>query len=113
MNINQSKETLMNRWITQMQRVENQMFIWVNQHNKRPSLDYLLQKITHLAGARISIASLVSLYFLTSGQWNTMVLEAIIALTISHIPVAIVKKFYPRLRPYLVLPLTRTCKKPL
>jgi len=99
--------------MTWMQRHENQMFIWVNKRNNRPFIDLFFNKITHLGGARIIIVSMLSIYLLTSGHWSAMALQAIVALTLSHIPVAIIKKKYPRLRPYLVMPQTNTCKKPL
>ncbi|UUZ83211.1 phosphatase PAP2 family protein [Paenibacillus sp. P26] len=44
---------------------------------------------------------------------RTAGIECCAALAASHLPVAIIKKKYPRLRPYLVLPDTHTCKKPL
>ncbi|MDB5054299.1 MAG: rane-associated phospholipid phosphatase [Bacilli bacterium] len=96
-----------------LQQHENQVFLWVNQRNPISFIDFILQRITHLGGASITIASMLSLILFTHDAWRIMAIQAIIALAVSHIPVAILKKKYPRLRPYLVLPDTKTCKKPL
>jgi len=45
--------------------------------------------------------------------WSRAGLQAAVALAISHVPVAIVKKLYPRIRPYLAIPETITFRNPL
>jgi undecaprenyl-diphosphatase len=96
-----------------LQQHENQVFLWVNQRNNIASFDFIMRRITHLGGASITIGSTLSLAFLAHGIWRLAAIHAIIALALSHIPVAILKKKYPRLRPYLVIKETKTCKNPL
>jgi undecaprenyl-diphosphatase len=92
---------------------ENQVFLWVNQRKQVAFIDIIMQRITHLGGASFTIAATLSLSLLVHDIWRILAIQALIALAVSHIPVAILKKKYPRLRPYLVFPQTRTCKNPL
>jgi undecaprenyl-diphosphatase len=103
----------MTRVITWLQQHENQVFLWVNQRKQVTFIDFIMQRITHLGGASVTIAATLSLSLFAHDVWRILAIQALLALTISHIPVAIFKKKYPRLRPYLVLPQTRTCKNPL
>ena len=103
----------MSRVVHWLQQHETRMFCFVNQRIQNFFLDHIFSKITHLGGATATIV--ISLCFALFGQGalRTAGIQALIALTISHIPVAIIKKKYPRLRPYLVLPQTIICKNPL
>jgi undecaprenyl-diphosphatase len=103
----------MARAIKWLQQHENQVFLWVNQRKQVTFIDLIMQRITHLGGATFTIAATLGLTLFAYNSWRILAIQALIALTVSHIPVAIFKKKYPRLRPYLVLPQTRTCKKPL
>jgi len=96
-----------------LQQRENRVFLWVNQHKQVTFIDLIMQRITHLGGATATIAVTLGLALFSHGNWRVLAIQALIALTLSHIPVAIFKKKYPRLRPYLVFPQTRTCKNPL
>lgn len=104
----------MSRMFIWLQLRENQLFHWVNKRTQGTLINYLLHKITHLGGATIAISlSLGTALFAPSEVWRLTGLQALVALAVSHIPVAIIKRKYPRLRPYLVLPETNTCLKPL
>jgi undecaprenyl-diphosphatase len=103
----------MTRVINWLQQHENQVFLWVNQRKQVTFIDFIMLRMTHLGGATFTIAATLSIFLFTHDIWKILAIQAIIALSISHIPVAIFKKKYPRLRPYLVLPETRTCKNPL
>ena len=103
----------MSRVVHWLQHHETRVFHFVNQRIQHFFLDHFFNKITHLGGATASIA--ISLCFALFGQGSlqTAGIQALLALTFSHIPVAIIKKKYPRLRPYLVHPQTITYKNPL
>ncbi|MDF2648551.1 MAG: rane-associated phospholipid phosphatase [Paenibacillus sp.] len=103
----------MSRVVHWLQHHETRVFHFVNQRIQHFFLDHFFNKITHLGGATASIA--ISLCFALFGQGplRTAGIQALLALTISHIPVAFIKKKYPRLRPYLVHPQTITYKNPL
>ncbi|MBP1993599.1 phosphatase PAP2 family protein [Paenibacillus eucommiae] len=98
------------RWL---QKRENRVFYWVNQRIRHSFLDFFFNKLTHLGGASITIGVSLILCLFGSGTLRLVGFQSLLALIISHIPVALFKKKYPRLRPYLVLPETRTGKNPL
>lgn len=102
----------MSRVVTWLQVREVHMFRFINgQHHV--ILDWFLNTVTHLGGATFTLLLTLSLSLLAPDPWNVAAMQAFIALTVSHLPVAVIKKKYPRLRPYLVLPHTNICKKPL
>jgi undecaprenyl-diphosphatase len=101
------------RVVTWLQQHENRMFCFVNQRIQHNVLDRFFGLITHLGGATAAILTALSLALLAGGEWRTAGIQSCVALAISHVPVAIIKKKYPRLRPYLVLPDTFTYKNPL
>lgn len=103
----------MSRMVSWLQHHENRMFFWVNHKINHAALDRLLYYITHLGGATFTISITLLITMLAPSPWNVAGAEGLIALIVSHIPVAILKRKYPRLRPYLVLPKTNICKNPL
>ena len=103
----------MSRVVHWLQHHETRMFCFVNQRIQHSFLDHLFSKITHLGGATATIVISLCMVLFSQGPLRIAGIQALIALTISHIPVAIIKKKYPRLRPYLVLPQTIICKNPL
>ncbi|MBP1157365.1 MULTISPECIES: phosphatase PAP2 family protein [unclassified Paenibacillus] len=103
----------MSRIITWLQHHENRMFCFVNQRIRHQVLDFFFNIITHLGGATASIATALCIALFAEGVWKSAGIVSCIALGLSHVPVAIIKKKYPRLRPYLVLEGTNTCKNPL
>ncbi|WP_166241261.1 phosphatase PAP2 family protein [Paenibacillus turpanensis] len=103
----------MNRVIVWLQDHERKMFLRAN-HKISTSLTYaILSRLTHLGGATITIVTTLCIGLFAVAPWSGTALKALLALALSHIPVAIIKKKYPRLRPYLVLPEANACKKPL
>jgi len=66
-----------------------------------------------LGGATFTISASLLAWAFGSASWSTAGAQAAVALAISHIPVAIAKKLYPRIRPYLALPDTNTFRNPL
>ncbi|OAS17110.1 phosphatase PAP2 family protein [Paenibacillus oryzisoli] len=96
-----------------LQDHETRLFHFVNQRIQHQLLDQFFTRITHLGGATASIMIASCLACFGQGSLRIAGLQALLALTISHIPVAIMKKRYPRLRPYLVHPQTITHKNPL
>jgi undecaprenyl-diphosphatase len=103
----------MSRVVTWLQQREHRVFCWVNQRIQHSSLDKFFAAITHLGGASLAITAALCLALFGQGSWRTAGICSCLSLALSHIPVAVIKKKYPRLRPYLVLPDTNTYKKPL
>lgn len=103
----------MSRVVLWLQQHERRVFRLVNGRMRRGLLDTFMNRITHLGGATATILITLVLILAAPRPWNTIALQSLLALTLSHLPVAVIKKKYPRLRPYLVLPHAKTCKKPL
>jgi undecaprenyl-diphosphatase len=92
---------------------ELQLFAWINQKLRNQILDCILTKITHLGGATFTMTTLIAMSIFTSGNLRIASIQSFLSLVISHLPVAIIKKIYRRLRPYLVHPQTQLCIHPL
>ncbi|WP_309119111.1 phosphatase PAP2 family protein [Paenibacillus sp.] len=103
----------MTRIVTWLKTHDQRMFFLVNRRFNHALLGMLLSRITHLGGARATILATLGIWWLAPKPVSTVGLQAFIALALSHIPVAVVKKLYPRLRPYLALPDAIACKNPL
>src|SRR5690606_29818389 len=69
--------------------------------------------ITHMGGATFTIVTSLLYALLAPAPWSTTGWQCITAVAVSHIPVAIVKRKFKRLRPYQALSGVNTCPKPL
>ncbi|TNJ57146.1 phosphatase PAP2 family protein [Paenibacillus hemerocallicola] len=103
----------MSRVINWLLHRERQLFYIVNRKMRHSVLDSTLSLITHMGGATFTISVTLLIGLFGSGSWSLAGWQSLAALAISHIPVAIVKRKYPRRRPYLVLPETNIGKNPL
>ncbi|MCM3731106.1 phosphatase PAP2 family protein [Fictibacillus nanhaiensis] len=88
-------------------------FRLINGRMHRSSMDRFFQMWTHLGGATATISTAVLLLFLLPEHLKSWGIICMFSLIISHIPVAISKKMYPRKRPYLSLPDTNIGNNPL
>ena len=100
----------MSRMVSWLQVREQRMFHFINRRLQHAALDRLLGGITHLGGATATILSALSILIFGTSGWRTVGLECTASLVIGFIPVAVIKRKYPRLRPYLVIPDTNTGK---
>lgn len=79
------------------------IFQKVNQHYDKKLLHFFFTRITFLGGATFTIVTCLALAFLTTNQSRLTAMASALSLAISHIPVQVIKKLYPRKRPYLIL----------
>jgi len=103
----------MSRLFVKFQEYDRNVFMWINGRLHNRFMNFWLYYFTHLGGATASIAVSLLIWLLAPAPWSTTGLQACIALAVSHIPVAIAKKLYPRIRPYLALPDAITFRNPL
>lgn len=103
----------MSRVIHWLRHHDCRVFFWVNRRIQNAVLDYVLPKVTHLGGAAATILTCLGIALATEGEWRHTAWISLAALAFSHLPVAHMKKKYPRKRPYLVLPEANRCKNPL
>jgi undecaprenyl-diphosphatase len=107
------EEPSMSRVVSWLLHHENQLFFWVNRRLQHAVLDRLFGVITHLGGATATILTCLGVAIVAEGPLRSSAWQALIALVISHIPVAWVKKKYPRQRPYLTHSNVNFGKNPL
>ncbi|WP_019639353.1 phosphatase PAP2 family protein [Paenibacillus fonticola] len=103
----------MTRLLQKLKQLDQQLFVGINGRLHRSFLNFWLYYLTHLGGATFTISSSLLVWILAPKPWSTVGLQSCVALAASHIPVALVKKTYPRVRPYLTLPGTKTFRNPL
>ncbi|GAB7388616.1 phosphatase PAP2 family protein [Bacillaceae bacterium] len=103
----------MSRLILWLHSKECSLFWLLNRRWRHAALDFFLGKVTHLGGATFTILSALFIGLAAPQPLRRIGLESALALTLSHIPVAIIKRCYPRRRPYLVFPDTTLVTKPL
>ncbi|WP_221566479.1 phosphatase PAP2 family protein [Alkalihalobacillus sp. TS-13] len=90
---------------------ECSVFQWVNSKCQKSALCRYFMSVTHLGGATGSIGICLLLLVFGSSDLRNIAVQSLLALTISHIPVQLSKKIYPRKRPYMVLPETITISR--
>ncbi|RBP07734.1 phosphatase PAP2 family protein [Rossellomorea aquimaris] len=94
----------MDRMLTRFQKVDDFLFYRINGSKQlyRSFFGY----VTHLGGARFTVASVLILFFLSQyyPQMLRTVMAAMITLCISHVIMSITKRLVKRIRPYLTLP---------
>ncbi|SET93219.1 phosphatase PAP2 family protein [Paenibacillus sp. NFR01] len=103
----------MRPFFKKMHQLERRLFKWINGRLHNRVLNFWLFYLTHLGGATCSIGVNLLIFAFAPQPLRTTGLQALTALAVSHIPVAIAKRLYPRLRPYLALPDTNTFHNPL
>lgn len=91
------------RPISSLYKIECYIFKGINRYFERKTLNIFFRTITHIGGATFTISLIVFLLVLTNGSLRGIAIASAISLAISHIPVQILKKFYPRKRPYLTI----------
>lgn len=103
----------MNRFIEWLSTYDRKLFFTINHRMSHIILDKVLTRITHLGGAIFSSTLTLLIWILAAEPWSTVGLQSFVALVVSHIPVAILKRTLQRLRPYLALKGANTFPKPL
>ncbi|UHA72243.1 phosphatase PAP2 family protein [Paenibacillus sp. 481] len=103
----------MTRVIAWLGHQERQLFVWINHRMHHRKLNLVLYPITHLGGATFTITFTLMLALFAPAPWETIGWQCLIALSLSHVPVAVIKRLYPRIRPHLALPNIYTFRKPL
>ena len=89
--------------IISLYKIECYIFNGINRYFERKTLNIFFRTITHMGGATFTISLIVFLLVLTNGSLRSATIASAISLAISHIPVQIFKKYYPRKRPYLTI----------
>lgn len=97
----------------QFYTLECQLFRNVNRYFEWKRLNTFFRTFTHCGGARFTISVVLFIFLIGSQTVQFTAIAAAISLAASHLPVAILKKMYPRRRPYLVLDKIKVTESPL
>lgn len=107
----------MERMIGWIRSGEQRMLIWANRRRVDNRLHVLMDRwfstITHMGGATFTLLASLLCALLAPGPWRLAGWQSLLAVVISHLPVAIVKRKFKRLRPYQSLEGIFTGPKPL
>lgn len=90
-----------------------QLFRNINKHYRIKRLNEFFHVITHMGGATFSISLTLLLILLSNPTFQLTAIASAISLAVSHLPVAILKKMYPRNRPYIALDEIHVLDNPL
>jgi undecaprenyl-diphosphatase len=101
------------RYVHVLQQFEVKLFRKINQVFNRRIVNKYFAFITHMGGAIFTIASVLLLLLITNGPTQMTTVASAIALTVSHVIVQLVKRFFPRKRPYMALDEIFVTEKPL
>jgi len=107
----------MERMIDWMRSHEQKMLIWANRRRTETRLHAMMDRwfstVTHMGGATFTLLASLLCALLAPQPWGTAGWQSLLAVIISHIPVAIVKRKFKRLRPYQAIEGVYTVPKPL
>lgn len=98
----------MSRFVVWLKDHDQRVFFLVNRGCDHALLGKLFSRLTHMGGATATILATLAVWWFAPKPVSGIGMQAFIALAASHVPVALVKRLYPRLRPYLALPDTVT-----
>ncbi|WP_028399742.1 phosphatase PAP2 family protein [Ectobacillus panaciterrae] len=104
---------MMSKSISALYEIECYILKGINRHFERKALNAYFRSITHLGGAAFAILAALLMILLFKGSLRDVAIASALSLTISHIPVQICKKLYPRKRPYLMVHGTKYPINPL
>lgn len=103
----------MDKLLHHFYELECNLFRGINRHFDRRYLNFIFRNMTHLGGATFTISTILLLIFFSTNALMFAAIASGISLAVSHIPVAIAKKLYPRKRPYIALAQIKVAANPL
>lgn len=93
------------------------ILLWANQKPDEGRIYQWLGKwfssVTHMGGASFTLTTALLIALFAPIQWNMTGWQCLTAVCISHLPVAIGKRAFKRLRPYQEVSHVNTTRKPL
>ncbi|WP_456277922.1 phosphatase PAP2 family protein [Bacillus sp. AK128] len=93
--------------------LECSIFRFINRYFDLKTLNLFFRLITHIGGARIMLTAVLLISICSPFPYKYIGLASGVSLLVSHLPVALIKKFYPRTRPYIALTESKVTVNPL
>ncbi len=107
----------MEKCIAWLRMNERKLLVWANKRSATSKIHQLwgswLSVVTHMGGATFTLTTALLWAWLAPASWQFIGWQCLTAVALSHLPVAIVKRKFKRLRPYQALPAIYTNPKPL
>lgn len=103
----------MSRIYRLLEQVEGPLFLHVNIRWNRGALNLLFAVLTFMGGASFCLGFSLAAGLLLHGIWSAVGWQALAAVALSHLPVAIAKRSAPRRRPHQIFPQAKTGRRPL
>ncbi|AJY73699.1 phosphatase PAP2 family protein [Paenibacillus beijingensis] len=107
----------MGRIIGWLRMKERRILLWANSKPLNKTINRWvcrwLSTITHMGGATFTLSTAALTALAAPAPWRTTGVQCLVAVIVSHLPVAFVKRTIKRLRPYQALQGVRTYKSPL
>ncbi|KEK24567.1 phosphatase PAP2 family protein [Bacillus gaemokensis] len=91
------------RPVNSLYRIECYIFKGINRYFDQKTLNIFFRTVTHIGGATFSISLALCFLIFSKDFLHDAAIAAACSLAISHIPVQILKRCYPRKRPYLTI----------
>lgn len=104
---------MITKWVNHLHHWECGLFLSLNSRFDRQHLNLFFRQITHLGGARFTISITIAIILISFMPLKMWAIESAIALATSHMLVSIIKKLYPRSRPYLSVTHAKVVDNPL
>ncbi|EOW9528139.1 phosphatase PAP2 family protein [Bacillus cytotoxicus] len=99
--------------VSSLYKIECYIFKGINRYFDQKTLNVFFRTVTHIGGATFSISLVLCLLIFSKGTLQIAASAAAVSLTMSHIPVQILKRWYPRKRPYLTIQNAKYLSHPL
>lgn len=93
--------------------LDRPFFLHLNLKYRHRFLDWLFHTFSLLGGATFTLVFSLAIGWFAAEPWSSAGWQALAAVALSHLPVAVAKRSAPRLRPYQQFPEARTSRKPL
>lgn len=101
------------KWVHQLYQFECDVYLSINHRFDRKHLNLFFRQITHFGGATFTICCTVLFLLFFAFPVKLWGFEMAFSLTASHLFVVLMKKVYPRSRPYLLLTDAKVVDNPL
>jgi undecaprenyl-diphosphatase len=103
----------MSRFYRLLLVVDRPLFMHVNIRWNHAVMNGLFYILSLLGGATFTLCFSLAVGWFAPEPWSTAGWQALAAVALSHLPVAIAKRSAPRLRPHLEFPEINTNRRPL
>ncbi|WP_010632577.1 phosphatase PAP2 family protein [Sporolactobacillus vineae] len=104
---------MLSKSLDELYRIECNIFKRINSHFEKKMLNFYFRWITNVGGAIAEILAVLILLLRAHGRLHLTAVICAVSLTISHLFVQVLKRLFPRQRPYLTLTGTNYPENPI